>query len=206
MTFIFIVTFFILSVFFIKQVQDRILEEYQTSFVDNTIYKNDNPNQKTYNISLDQAWNSTIFKSNSFFPGTAYRVFQARIFKEIILNKNYMWITGTGLNASDRLIKIKHQHYHLFQTLNYHNFHNQYLQFFAEIGFFGFLLLIAMVLLNLKKAILNKDFLHIVFAVTMFVLFLTESLLCRQRGIVFFITLYCLFNSIKSDSQLKKEI
>jgi hypothetical protein len=58
-----------------------------------------------------------------------------------------------------------------------------------------------MVFLNLKNAIKNKNFLHIVFAVSMIILFLTESLLCRQRGIVFFITLYCIFNTIPNKTK-----
>lgn len=205
-TFIFIVTFFLLSVFFIKQVQDRIIAEYETAFVDNTIYKNNNQGQINSNtISLHRAWHDKNFDQNSFFPGTAYRIFQARIFREIIYEKKYLWITGLGFNTSDQFIKQKHTQHKLFKDINYHNFHNQYLQFFAEIGVFGFVLLLMMVFANLRNAIRNKDFLHIVFAVTMIILFLTESVLCRQRGIVFFITLYCLFNSISYYPDLKQK-
>ena len=203
-TFVFIITFFFLSIFFIKQVQNRIIAEYETAFVDNTIYENTNKGQKiTKTISLRQAWNDKNFEQNSFFPGTAYRIFQARSFKEIIQEKKYLWITGVGFNASDQFIIKKHKKYNLFKEINYHNFHNQYLQFFAEIGIFGFIILVVMVLINLINAIKNKDFLHIVFAFTMIVLFLTESVLCRQRGIVFFIVLYCLFNSVNYKSTIK---
>jgi len=41
----------------------------------------------------------------------------------------------------------------------------------------------------------SKDFIHFVFAFLMISLFLTESFLWRQRGVVFFTMLYCLFNS-----------
>ncbi len=206
-TFVFIVTFLMLSVFFIKQVQDRIVAEYETAFVDNTIYKNTNENLINSNtISLHRAWNGAKFEPNSYFPGTAYRVFQARIFREIVFEKNYLWIAGVGFNASDKFIIEKHVRHNLFKNINYHNFHNQYLQFFTEIGVFGFILLLMMVFINLQQAIKNKDFLHIVFAFTMIIIFLTESMLCRQRGIVFFIVLYCLFNSIHHDSKLKQKL
>ncbi len=194
-TIIFVTTFLLLSIFFSNQLQERIKEEYETSFVDNTIYKYSDSNNKAYNVSLHQAWTNKEFQKNSFFPGTAYRVFQARIFKELLVEQKNIWLIGYGINASDEAIKEKHKQYNLFKEYNYHNFHNQYIQFFAELGIFGLLIFLTMLFLNLNNAIKKKDFLHIAFAVTMIILFLTESLLCRQRGIVFFIILYCLFNS-----------
>jgi hypothetical protein len=206
-TFVFIVTFFLLSVFFIKQVQDRIIEEYETAFVDNTIYNNTDQNQKTVKtISLERAWHAQNFETDSYFPGTAYRVFQTRIFKEIIQEKANLWLTGLGFNTSDENIKERHKKHGLFKDINYHNFHNQYVQFFAEIGILGFLAIVIMIFINIKNAVKNKDFLHIVFAFTMIILFLTESVLSRQRGIVFFITLYCLFNSVNYRLNSKQEI
>lgn len=190
------VTFLFLSAIFVPQVQERVSEEYQTAFVDNTIYADyGNKDQNIYNVSLKQAYTNDEFKANSFFPGTAYRVFQARIFKEM-LSEQKIWLTGFGINASDKAIQEKHKQYNLFNDYQYHNFHNQYIQFFSELGVIGFLVFLVMVFLNLKNAIKNKNFLHIAFAVSMIILFLTESLLCRQRGIVFFVTLYCIFNTI----------
>lgn len=190
------VTFLFLSAIFVPVVQERVSEEYETAFVDNTIYADyGNKDQNIYNVSLKQAYTNEEFNANSFFPGTAYRVFQARIFKEL-LSEQKIWLTGFGINASDKAIQEKHKKYNLFNDYQYHNFHNQYIQFFSELGLFGFLVFMAMVFLNLKNAIKNKNFLHIAFAVSMIILFLTESLLCRQRGIVFFVTLYCIFNTV----------
>lgn len=198
-------TFLFLSYIFVPQVQNRVDEEYETAFVDNTIYADSqNQENKIYNISLKQAWSNSHFDTNQFFPGTAYRVFQARIFKEMIQEQNIIF-TGFGVNASDGAIIKKHRQYQLFKEYNYHNFHNQYIQFFSELGIFGFLIFILMLVINLKNAITNNNFLHIVFAFTMIVLFLTESILCRQIGILFFIPLYCIFNSIEPKSKdLKK--
>jgi hypothetical protein len=195
------VTFLFLSAIFVPVVQERVSEEYETAFVDNTIYADyGNKDQNIYNISLKQAYTKKEFEPNSFFPGTAYRVFQARIFTELLQEKSILF-TGLGINASDEAIQDKHKQYNLFKDYEYHNFHNQYIQFFAELGILGFVIFVLMVFINLKNAIKNKNFLHIVFAVSMIILFLTESLLCRQRGILFFITLYCIFNSIPNKTK-----
>ena len=75
------------------------------------------------------------------------------------------------------------------------NFHNQYIQNFAELGVIGFVFLILMLALNVKNAFISKDFIHIAFAILMISLFLTESFLWRQRGVLFFMIFYCLYNS-----------
>ena len=191
-------TFFVLSFVFVPQIKNRFFTEYETAFVDNTVNKDfgDN-NNKVFNISLSQAWNKNEFKSNDFFPGTAIRIFQIRIFKEMMIEeKNFL--TGFGLDATQDKIKEKTKKYKLYPFYGELNFHNQYIQTFSELGLFGFLILVIMLSLNLKNAVVAKDFLHIVFAFSMIVLFLTESFFCRQRGIVFFITLYCIFNSVNS--------
>jgi O-antigen ligase len=76
------------------------------------------------------------------------------------------------------------------------NFHNQYIQNFADLGVFGFLLMLCILFINVKNSITSKDFVHFAFAFLMISLFLTESFLWRQRGVVFFTMLYCLFNSV----------
>ena len=188
-------SFLIFSLFFVKEVRERFLLEYETAFVDTTINdKIGNAKDTVYNVSINQAWNDEKFQQNQFFPGTALRVYQFRIFKELIQEKS-VFFTGFGLEASQAQIQQKAEEYELYDGYGDFNFHNQYTQTFAELGFLGFLLLISMLGLSLKKAFKRKDFLHITFAITMIVLFLTESFFCRQRGITFFVVLYCFFNS-----------
>jgi O-antigen ligase len=111
-----------------------------------------------------------------------------------------MFWKGFGLNASLVKIEEKGKKYDVFlgdeKTEGYQmkNFHNQYIQNFAELGVIGFVLLILILGLNLKNALKSKDFIHIAFAILMISLFLTESFLWRQRGVVFFALFYCLFN------------
>ncbi|MFT5754400.1 MAG: O-antigen ligase [Flavobacterium sp.] len=157
-----------------------------------------------HNISIKEAWSNEKFTPNDFFPGTAFRIYQARLFFEFLQEENIFW-TGFGLNASYKKLEEKAVYYNVFQGTDKiegyqkKNFHNQYFQVFAEVGIFGFLILALILYINLKKAINNKDFIHIAFAILMISLFLTESFLWRQRGVVFFTLFYCLFNSTKKE-------
>lgn len=147
-------------------------------------------------VSVSEAWNNERFHPNDFFSGTAFRVYQSRIFFELLEENTVFW-NGFGLNATTIKLIEKEKDYNLHQGYGGMNFHNQYFQFFAEIGFLGFLMLLLMLALNLRNAINNKDFIHFVFGILMISLFLTESFLSRQRGVVFFILFYCLFNSYR---------
>jgi O-antigen ligase len=153
-------------------------------------------------VSIKEAWLNESFTPNDRFPGTAFRVYQFRIFLEILKEQN-IFFTGLGLNASYAMIEQKANQYNLYKGNGINidsgyqtkNFHNQYIQNFAELGILGFLLLIIILSVNLRNALKSKDFIHFAFAVLMISLFLTESFFCRQRGVMFFATMYCLFNS-----------
>lgn len=192
----------LVSVGFLGKIRERFMIEYESNMSDSTVNDVIEGHGTVYNVSIRQAWTNEKFKQNDFFPGTAFRVYQFRIFKELVTEEN-VFFTGFGLNASYPKIKEKGIHYNIFmgdeanQFEGYQskNFHNQYVQNFAELGVFGFLLLVGMLLINLRNAIKSKDFVHFAFAILMISLFLTESFLWRQRGVVFFTVLYCLFNS-----------
>ena len=204
LTITFVTGFLFFSFLLVENVRERFLLEYETAFIDNTINeKIGNENEKVYNVSVHQAWNDKQFQANQFFPGTALRVYQFRIFTEMI-HEESVFLTGFGLEASQQQIQKKAIQHNLYEGYGDFNFHNQYTQTFAELGFFGFLLLIAMLVVTIKKAFQHKDFLHITFGITMIILFLTESFFCRQRGITFFIILYCLFNSLPLQKYFKK--
>ncbi len=189
------ILFLIISVASSHEIKDRLLSKSETAFVDNILNKNiTEEEERENNVSIQEAWSKSDFQQNNFFPGTALRVFQVRVFKEMLDEQN-IFFTGFGLEASQPEIEKKVDEHQLFLGYKVFNFHNQYIQTFAELGVFGFLILVVMLLLNLKNAIYNRNFLHLVFALTMIILLLTESMFCRQRGIVFFVVLYCIFNS-----------
>lgn len=196
--------FLVLSIFFVKEVKERFYLEFETAFVDNIPSKNDTELPNTiHNISVQEAWENQKFQQSDFFTGAALRVYQLRVYKEM-QQENPALLTGLGLEASQDKIREKAKEHNLNLEYGEYNFHNQYIQTLAEVGFFGLLILVLMLFVNLLNAIKQKDFLHIAFAITMIMLFLSESFFCRQRGIVFFIILFCLFNSNYSNLQRDK--
>jgi O-antigen ligase len=128
-----------------------------------------------------------------------------------MINEDNIFWRGYGLNASYPKIEAKGIKYNVYlgkgSSKGYQkmNFHNQYIQNFAELGVVGFILLLVMLFFNIKNAIKSKDFVHFTFAILMISLFLTESFLWRQRGVVFFTMLYCLFNSGIAQNSSKTE-
>ena len=199
----------VFSLPFIGKVKERFKQEYETIMTDSSV--NDvisKGSEKVYNVSIKQAWTNETFKANDFFPGTAFRVYQFRIFIEFMQEEAIFW-SGFGLDASYSKIEEKGVQYHLFlgdenqEGYQKMNFHNQYIQTFAELGVFGFLLLLIMLALSIRNAIDSKNYLHIAFSVLMISLFFTESFLWRQRGITFFIVMYCILNTkIKTEKTI----
>lgn len=186
-------------IFSFSKIKERFLIEFKTNS-DRNIAHNIalNNEEGINNVSIIDAWTKEQFHHSDFFPGAAFRVYQFRIFTEFLKEEPIFW-KGFGLNASKKKIVEKESYYNLYPGYGSFNFHNQYVQNFAELGFIGFLLLMGILLINTNKAFKNKDFMHIAFAVLMISLFLTESFLWRQRGVVFFTLFYCLFNSSKRE-------
>jgi hypothetical protein len=192
---------FLVTVFYVANIKDRFMIEYDTIMTDGTVNEElSRGEEKVYNVSVRQAWCNDAFKENDYFPGTAFRVYQLRLFTKMLLEDDIFW-TGYGLNASYSVIMKRTIEKGLFlgdeknKGYQNRNFHNQYVQNFAELGIVGLLLLAAILLVNLKNAFLYKDFVHISFAVLMISLFLTESFLWRQRGVTYFTVMYCLLNA-----------
>ncbi|WNM21066.1 O-antigen ligase family protein [Flavobacterium capsici] len=164
-----------------------------------------------HNVSIKEAWQNEKFTQNDFFSGTVFRVYQFRIFLEFLKEEPIFW-KGFGLNASYPKIKEKAIYYDLYMGeagdggYQNKNFHNQYVQNFAELGIFGFIILLLIVALNLKNALKSKDFVHFAFAILTISLFLTETLLWRQRGVVFFTIFYCLFNTSVYQKKIEKRL
>ncbi|MES2411898.1 MAG: O-antigen ligase family protein [Bacteroidota bacterium] len=183
-------------IFSFGKIKKRFEEEFKTN-TEKSISTNviESTPPEVHYISLKEAWTNESFTANDYFPGTAFRVYQLRVFIELLKEEPILW-TGYGLNASTGKLLEKEKEHNLHQGYGTYNFHNQYIQNFAELGIFGFILLLIMLIINVKNAVRSKDFVHFAFAFLMISLFLTESFLWRQRGVVFFTMMYCLFNSV----------
>ena len=194
-----IIIFIIGVTFSFSRIKERFLIEFQSNTDRGLSHNITSINTKGVEfVSIYEAWNNEKFSHGDYFPGTAFRVYQTRMFLEFLDEEDIFW-KGFGLNASLNKLLEKEKKYNLYPGYGTFNFHNQYVQNFAELGIVGFLILISILFLSLKTAIQRKDFMHIVFTILMISLFLTESFLWRQRGVVFFIAFYCLFMSQKKE-------
>jgi O-antigen ligase len=199
-----LISILVISTVFFNKAKDRFLVEIESNTQEISINKEQLSKGLVYNVSIYDAWNKDKFSYNDYFPGTAMRVYQIRIFTEMLQQDN-IFLTGYGLNASWQKLKEKRIEHNLYPGYEKFNFHNQYIQNFAELGVVGMLLLMIMLTITLINAVKLKDFIHFSFAVLMISLFLTESFLWRQRGVIFFTIFYCLLNAnfYKKDSQIE---
>lgn len=206
-----IFTSLILSVLFFGKIKQRFDIEFQSNT--SRSLSHDVLNQApegVHFVSIYEAWNNESFTPNDYFPGTAFRVYQIRIFLELIKEEPVL-LTGFGLNASFKKLEEKSIKYNLYQGTGKgdgyqnKNFHNQYVQTFAELGIIGFLILIFMLGIMMYKAIKRESFLQISFTVLVISVFLTESFLWRQRGVSFFTIIFCLLVTIKTPKRALKK-
>ncbi|MBT8262785.1 MAG: O-antigen ligase family protein [Bacteroidia bacterium] len=131
------------------------------------------------------------------WTGTTIRLFQARIFVEM-LDEDSAYLTGYGINNSKHKIIEKQKQYNLWQGYYEYNFHNQYIQAFAELGIFGFIFLLILLGSIFKEYLRTKDMLFLSLFLVMLVVFLTESYIWRQRGLYHFLVFFCLLFKVSA--------
>jgi len=114
-----------------------------------------------------------------------------------ILKEHHAWFTGVGIDRSQRLLNEKIIQYGMYTGtrkgtdtgyLNY-NFHNQFIETFVRVGVPG-LVILFLILINFAIASGDNLFAPAVFIWIIIGFFLTESVLQRQAGIVFFCLVY----------------
>lgn len=176
---------FLILIFFLvsKNVLERINIEFNKTSINEVLTKKE--------FNWDYIWS-----------GTSVRVLQARIFSDIMFNRRVFY--GYGLNASEELIKDEHLKYKLYSEMVGLNFHNQYLQITADLGLLGLLLLTLILLKSGYNAMKDKDILFLSFIILVSFVFLTESFLWRQRGMVFFIITILIFNKNNLNKNLSE--
>ena len=154
-------------------------------------------------INVDEVLNNKTFGQIYPWTGTSIRLLQLRVLSEQIHEKKIFW-TGFGLFASRKSLDEYHTKYNTYRAFHNYNYHNMYAQIFSETGFFGLLLLVLLLLINFINALKSRSFIFILFSISMPIWFITESVLWVQRGVLFFIVFYCLFNCI--DLRIKNTI
>lgn len=105
---------------------------------------------------------------------------------------------GTGIGDVQVELNNSYKMYN-FSTLIDMNTHNQYLQFIVGIGIVGLLIVMGVLSFQIYKSIQGGNLIHLSFVSIFMLCCLTESVLERQYGIMFF----ALFNSITLLSNYK---
>ena len=98
----------------------------------------------------------------------------------------------TILKKESENILIQQINKYRFFAKKKYNFHNQYLQTFATVGCFGLIILIYLLSHLFIVSIIKKDFIVSAFLFLIAMSFLTESMLERQAGVIFFTFFYLL--------------
>ncbi len=133
-----------------------------------------------------------------FYPwtGTTLRIFQARVFYEL-MEENNVYLTGFGINAVQEKIAEKQEYYQLYCGYNTYDFHNQYIQTFSELGILGIILLIFLLFVIIRDYWKQRELMNLFFFIIMASVFITESYIWRQRGMIFFLVIYCLLIQVR---------
>jgi O-antigen ligase len=122
-----------------------------------------------------------------------------------IIKQNFWTGVGTGdLKAQLSAQNLKNG-YKKVGNISF-NAHNEYLEVFIKLGIFGFLWFVILLFTPFYVALKNKDILLFGFLLIVCINFLTESMLNRQAGILFFMFFYSILimrNTTKIDIHSK---
>jgi O-antigen ligase len=119
-------------------------------------------------------WNGTTLRVQIYYSSM-----------EII--KDNFWIGVSPGDARDELIQNYKKHGFRHAVERNYDAHNQFLQSFIGIGIFGFLLLCSIIGLPFIYAIRERDYILFSFTIMLFFLFLFESMLQKQAGVMFIV-------------------
>jgi O-antigen ligase len=124
------------------------------------------------------------FSGNDF---TAIKARKAKWFCTLqVIKENMLIGTGVG-DGNDELFKMYKKYNFLHGIERTYNSHNQYLTTTLYIGIFGLLYLLFLLFAVFKNAVNNKNKITFVFVSVLSLFFITESVLERQVGVVFFV-------------------
>ena len=138
-----------------------------------------------------------VLKQESFaydtpFNGLTFRLIQWRFAAEI-LNRESAWITGVGINSSRQKLDDHYVSKGIYtgnpdlgdQGYIGYNYHNQYLETLVSSGVFGLFFLL-LIILNIFFSRKDKLLFPLYVYIVTILFFVTESVLERQAGIIFF--------------------
>lgn len=106
------------------------------------------------------------------------------------------WIIGVGLDHVQSKLNYCYDSFENNElSKNSYNSHNQYFDIVISVGVIGLIIFFTIIIYPFTNRKSYSDHLFLFFKLFISVCFLTENLLSRQHGVVFFVLLNCLFIS-----------
>ncbi|PCI98565.1 MAG: hypothetical protein COB15_05895 [Flavobacteriales bacterium] len=103
-----------------------------------------------------------------------------------VFNHNRI-LLGLSPGDSKALLNFRYDELNLLPFLENYNMHNQFVQMFVEFGVVGLILYLCLITLLILASIKNRNLLMLIFVVGFLFFQLSESLLERNKGILFFV-------------------
>jgi O-antigen ligase len=149
-----------------------------------TVYFSSNfISEKMKGVHVINDLTTTNFSGQQF---TALKARRAKAYCSIDLIKNNFW-TGVGIgDGPSELLKYYKKNGFLHGVERKFNSHNQFLTTFIYLGVFGFLLLLFIISFLFYQSVKNDNIYLFSFLIISCCFFMTESVLEREKGIVFF--------------------
>lgn len=133
--------------------------------MDSLSYTIDNPDFKAWNAITTRI---AIWKTNA----------------ELLTDN---WLLGVGRGDADHeVIEVYREHKYWFAFNGRFNLHNEYLQTIVSVGIVGLILLLMTFWLGLYRGYLNHNWFLIAFLLLVMLCFISESVLGRLKGVLFF--------------------
>lgn len=132
--------------------------------------------------------------------------------RQLILKSDFLllkenWILGLGPSQLQEQLNMIYFVSSLYtqQALGIYNTHNEYLNQWLSFGILGILLFMVVLGIQYRKAIQQKNTLYLFLLIILSITFLTENVLSRQQGVVFYAVFTALFFYEKCSVQLLKK-
>lgn len=111
-------------------------------------------------------------------------------------------ILGTGMSDVEDVIKNTSREYNISNSLDSFDPHNQFLFILLGLGALGLTIFISLIIFSIYRGFLIQDYLFVIFLFLFTALCFTETVLERQKGIIFFAIFFSLQAFAVTDNKL----
>jgi O-antigen ligase len=139
---------------------------------------------RTRILSVKNETTSFMSGDNKIYNGISARFMIWDSAWEVIKEHPFTGV-GTG-DAKDKLMEVAQKKEYVRVVKQNLNYHNQYLQTWAAIGLPGLFALVGSIIIGISYSLKKKNFLITAFFIVIVISFLTEAVLERQTGVIFY--------------------